>query len=154
MITLSSLIQSLLNHIKTTIFHIKNESGSWLASLSLRDCWPVPSVNIRNQAMMLSKFFSVLMWCLSTYFCWALYFMGKIILLTTPRWKKSHAAMPLIISSSGGQWPCKQTHIRRKVWWQIVWEHFLSHPSSPTAKSWPEHPVHNWRRPAPWISPF
>lgn len=43
-------------------------------------------------------------------FCWALYFMGKIILLTIPRRKKNHAAMPLIISSSGGKWQCKQTH--------------------------------------------
>lgn len=120
-ITLSSLIQSLLNHIKTTVFHIKNESGSWLASLCLRDSWPIPSVNIRNQAMMLSKFF--LYWCdASAHFCWAPYFMGKIILLTIPRWKKSLAAMPLIISSSGGQWLCKQTYnIRRKVWWQSTW---------------------------------
>lgn len=115
---------------------------------------PIPSINVRNQAMMLSKFFPY--WCDAlAHFCWALYFTGRIILLTIPRWKKSHAAVPLIISPSGGQCLCKHTHnIRRKCGGKATWEHFLSHPVSPTAKSWQEHPVHNWRRPAPWISPF
>lgn len=43
LIMFSSLIQSLLNHIKTTVFHNKNEFGSWLTSPCLRDSWKVNS---------------------------------------------------------------------------------------------------------------
>lgn len=108
---------------QTTVFHLENESGSWLALLCPKILGgPIPSNNVRNQAMMLFKFF--LYWCDAlAQFCLRSILYGQ-------NYTSYHAKLtemssskekPLLISSSGAQQFCKSNTPRlEKVWWQLT----------------------------------